>query len=39
MSRGERIALIERNGDLPLTIQADLLSVSRASLYYRPVAP
>jgi putative transposase len=34
------LALIEREGgELPLTIQADLLSVSRASLYYQPVVP
>lgn len=40
MSRAERAALIEREGDvLPLSIQADLFGVSRSSLYYRPVAP
>jgi putative transposase len=34
------LALIERqNAALPLTVQADLLSVSRASLYYQPAAP
>lgn len=38
MSRAERAGLIEREErELPLTIQADLLAVSRASLYYRPV--
>lgn len=40
MSRSERVALIERaSGDLALRVQADLLGVSRASLYYRPVTP
>lgn len=40
MSRDERIALVEREGgELPVRIQADLLGVSRSSLYYRPVAP
>lgn len=39
MSREQRIGLIDREaGELPLTVQADLLSVSRASLYYRPAA-
>jgi putative transposase len=32
--------LIERDeSELPLSVQADLLSLSRASLYYQPVAP
>ena len=40
MSRDERVALIERGSDdLALGVQADLLGVSRSSLYYRPVAP
>jgi len=40
MSRGERVALIERgSGDLALSVQAELLGVSRSSLYYRPVDP
>lgn len=39
MSRAERVALVERDGELPVTVQAALLSVSRSSLYYRPVAP
>jgi len=40
LSSGERRALVERSPDaLPLTTQADLLSVSRRSLYYQPVAP
>jgi putative transposase len=40
MSRDERVALIERgSGDLALGVQAELLGVSRSSLYYRPAAP
>jgi putative transposase len=39
MSRPERVALIERDGELPLSVQADLLGISRSSLYYRPVEP
>lgn len=40
MSRSERLALVERSdSELPLTTQADLLSLSRSSLYYQPVAP
>jgi putative transposase len=39
MSRAERVALIERDGELPLSVQAALLGVSRSGLYYRPVAP
>ena len=39
MSRDERVALVERDGELPLSVQAELLGVSRSSLYYRPVAP
>ncbi len=40
MSRDERVALIERgSGDLALSVQAELLSVSRSSLYYRPTEP
>jgi putative transposase len=32
--------LVEREGsELPLSVQADLLSLSRASLYYQPVPP
>jgi putative transposase len=38
LSRSERMKLLEReNTALPLLVQADLLSVSRASLYYQPV--
>jgi len=34
------VALVERNGaELSLKKQAELLSISRASLYYQPVAP
>ncbi len=40
MSRDERVALLERgSGELALSVQAELLGVSRSSLYYRPVAP
>jgi len=40
MSRAERVALVEREGsELPLSIQAELLSLSRASLYYQAVLP
>lgn len=39
MSRDERAGLIEREErELPLSIQAELLEISRASLYYHPVA-
>ena len=40
LTRPERRALIERrDGELPLTEQATLLSLSRRSLYYQPVPP
>lgn len=40
MSRAERAGLIERErGELPLGVQAELLNVSRASLYYQPLPP
>jgi putative transposase len=40
LTRPARLALVERaRPDLPLTIQADLLSVSRSRLYYRPRLP
>jgi len=40
LDRDIRLALVERDQtDLPLTVQADLLSISRASLYYHPRAP
>jgi putative transposase len=36
----ERIALVERaEGELALSLQADLLSLSRSSLYYQPRPP
>lgn len=40
MSRSERLIIVEREGsELPLSVQAELLGLSRASLYYRPVPP
>jgi putative transposase len=44
LSRSERWALVERSPGStpdapPLSVQADLLSLSRSSLYYRPVVP
>jgi putative transposase len=40
LTREERVALVERAaGELPLRLQADLLSVSRSSLYYQPRPP
>src|SRR5438128_492215 len=39
-SREERVALIERDtAEVPVTRQADLLSLARSSLYYHPVGP
>lgn len=39
-THAERSALVDwEDRELPLTVQAELLSVSRASLYYQPVAP
>jgi putative transposase len=39
-SRESALALVERNErELPLSLQASLLGVSRSSLYYRPVPP
>jgi putative transposase len=39
LTRSERLALVERTAsELPLTTQADLLGISRSSLYYQPVA-
>lgn len=38
--REERVALVEREGgELPVSLQAELLSLSRSSLYYRPRPP
>jgi len=40
LSRAERLALVEReSAELPLCLQAELLSLSRSSLYYQAVAP
>jgi putative transposase len=39
MSRTERVALLERDGEVPLSMQADLFGLNRSSLYYRPVEP
>ncbi len=40
MTRSERLTLVERiESELSLTAQADLLGLSRSSLYYQPVAP
>ena len=40
MSRTDRLALVEREGsELTLKQQAELLSISRSSLYYQPVPP
>jgi len=40
LSRSERLALLEREAkEVSLMAQADLLSVSRASLYYQPAPP
>ena len=40
MSRSERLALVERDGlVLPLSVQAELLGLSRSSLYYQPMPP
>jgi putative transposase len=38
LTRAERLPLLEQ-GELPLTTQADLLSLYRTSLYYTPLAP
>ena len=40
MSRTERVALVEREGsELALSIQTELLGLSRSSLYYQPRPP
>ncbi len=40
LDRADRLALVERDqAELPLSVQAELLSISRASLYYRPRGP
>jgi len=38
--RAERLMLVERNNkEIPLTIQAALLSLNRTSIYYKPAPP
>jgi putative transposase len=40
VSREQRLAWIEREGsEVPLTIQSELLGISRSSLYYQPREP
>jgi putative transposase len=40
LSRSERLALVERDESaVALSVQAELLRLSRASFYYQPVAP
>ena len=40
LTRGERLALIEwGHPDILIKTQADLLSLNRSSLYYKPVGP
>jgi len=40
LSRSERLTFLEREAkEVSLKVQADLLSVSRASLYYQPASP
>ena len=40
LTRPERLALVNRgDAELPLTVQADLLNLSRRSLSYQPVPP
>jgi putative transposase len=40
LARGDRVALVERvAGELPLSVQADLLSLSRSGLYYQSGPP
>ena len=40
MPSADRRQLVERvEPELPLSVQADLLSLSRASLYYQPLPP
>jgi putative transposase len=40
LPRDERVALVEwETRELPLTVQADLLSLNRSSLYYQAVPP
>ena len=40
LPRSERVALIDWDpAELPLTLQAELLSLNRSGLYYQPVPP
>ena len=40
LTREERVAFIERTeGELPLTMQTELLSLNRSSWYYQPRPP
>src|SRR5215208_5482535 len=39
LSRPERMELIEKESELSLSTQAELLDISRASLYYKAVEP
>ena len=40
LAREERVALVDRaRSEFPLSLQADLLGLSRASLYYQPRPP
>jgi len=40
LSREERVALVDwQREELPVNMQAELLSLNRSSLYYRPVPP
>ena len=40
LTRNARLALVDRaDGEIPITVQADLLTLSRRSLYYQPVSP
>ncbi len=40
MTRGERVDMVDFNaGELPLLMQAELLSLNRTSLYYKPKPP
>jgi putative transposase len=40
LTREERVAFIERTeGELPLTMQTELLNLNRSSLYYQPRPP
>lgn len=39
MSRNDRLALLEREGELSMTVQADLLALNRTGLYYQPAPP